>query len=467
MNVNQKMAQLPPEFKEDLLPSIREEFIRSKKTIIVLDDDPTGTQTCYDVTVLTSWNVDLIVEELKKQPSILFILTNSRSLTETQAINLAIAIGKNLKQAVKESGREIIVISRSDSTLRGHFPAEVDALALELNLQDAVTVLIPTFIEGGRFTIDDVHYIVEDDTLVPLSETPFAKDVVFGYKNAHLKQWVEEKTKGRIGAAEVSSISIEDMRIGGPHLISEQLKNVTAGTVCIANAASYKDLEIITMGLILAENSGKKFLYRTSATIVPIRAGLKSGKIFIPQKEDVISKNGALVIVGSHVPKSTKQLTHLLATGNFKSIEVNVKNIIAGERSYHAETISKQTDDLLVSGNNVIIHTSRKLEPGIDAGDSLKNNALVSDFLVHIMKGLNVRPKFIIAKGGITSSDLASKGLSVERAEVLGAILPGVPVWRLDAKSKFPGIIYVVFPGNVGNDAALEVVCTKLQEQVR
>jgi uncharacterized protein YgbK (DUF1537 family) len=462
MNVNQKMAQLPPEFKEELLPSIREEFTRSRKTIIVLDDDPTGTQTCYDVTVLTSWDVDLIAGELKKQPSILFILTNSRSLTETQAIDLAIEIGKNLKEAVKESGREIIVISRSDSTLRGHFLAEVDAIASELDLKDAVIVLVPAFIEGGRLTIDDVHYLVEDKELVPVSETPFAKDVAFGYKNAHLKQWVEEKTKGRISATEVSSISIEDVRVGGPHLVSGQLKKVKAGAVCIANAASYKDLEIIAMGLILAENSGKKFLYRTSATIVPIRAGLRSGKIFIPQKEDVISKNGALVIVGSHVPKSTKQLTHLLATGNFKSIEVNVKDII-GEQSYHTEAISKQTDALLALGNNVVIHTSRKLEAGMDAESSLKINALASDFLVRIIKGLSVRPKFIIAKGGITSSDLASKGLSVKRAEVLGAIIPGVPVWRLDAQAKFPGIIYVVFPGNVGNDAALEEVCRELQ----
>jgi uncharacterized protein YgbK (DUF1537 family) len=73
-----------------------------------------------------------------------------------------------------------------------------------------------------------------------------------------------------------------------------------------------------------------------------------------------------------------------------------------------------------------------------------------------------VRPKFIVAKGGITSSDLATKGLSAEKAFVLGAITPGVPVWQMDSKSKFPGISYVVFPGNVGNQNSLLEVCRKL-----
>ncbi|MGZ8542083.1 MAG: four-carbon acid sugar kinase family protein, partial [Chitinophagaceae bacterium] len=186
VNVNQKLLQLPSEYKEELLGSIREEFINSGKTIVVLDDDPTGTQTSYDVTVLTSWRVELITEELKKKPSILFILTNTRSLPEKQAVELTREIGRNLKQAIKVSGREIIVICRGDSTLRGHFPAETDAIAPELDMKNAVIVLVPAFIEGGRFTIDDIHYIVENQELVPVSDTAFAKDVVFGYRQADL-----------------------------------------------------------------------------------------------------------------------------------------------------------------------------------------------------------------------------------------------------------------------------------------
>jgi uncharacterized protein YgbK (DUF1537 family) len=75
--------------------------------------------------------------------------------------------------------------------------------------------------------------------------------------------------------------------------------------------------------------------------------------------------------------------------------------------------------------------------------------------LISIVRGLQVRPRFLIAKGGITSSDVATRGLGVRRALVRGQILPGVPVWRLGAEARFPGLDYVVFPGNVGGDTAL------------
>jgi len=464
VNVNEKMMQLPPEYREQLLPSIRNEFIKSEKTIVVLDDDPTGTQTCYDVTVLISWHAELITEELKKKPSILYILTNSRSLPEHDAVKLSHEICNNLKMAVKESGREIIVISRSDSTLRGHFPAEVEAIAAGLEMKDAIIVLIAAFIEGGRVTIDDVHYLIENQELIPVSNTAFAKDLSFGYQNADLKLWVEEKTKGRVSASEVSSISINDIRMGGPQIVSEKLKSCSNGSICIMNAAGYKDLEVIAMGLIMAENAGKKILYRSSATIVPIRAGMESGKIFIPKKNDMVSENGSLVMVGSHVPKTTRQLDWLLANGKYKDIEVHVAALLQpGKTMPVAETISKQTDQWLSSGHHVVIHTSRRLETGNDAESSLKINAIVSDFLVQIMKGITVRPKLIIAKGGITSSDLVAKALSAEKAWVLGPVIPGVPVWLMDDKSKFPGIIYVVFPGNVGDDSSLLEVCTKFE----
>lgn len=461
-NVNKKLKQLPFEYQDLDISAVREQFLKSEKTIVVLDDDPTGTQTCYDVTVLTGWNVGLIQEELEKKPSILFILTNSRSLSEPDAIKLATEIGRNLKKAGEKSGRKMIVISRSDSTLRGHFPAEVDAVASALDMTEAVTVLIPAFLEGGRYTIDDIHYIAEKEELVPVSDTPFARDVVFGYQHADLKKWVEEKTRGRVRASQVSSISIEDIREGGPERVSEKLIACKQGATLIMNAASYRDLEVIAMGLMQAESAGKKIVYRTSATIVPIRAGLQSGKIYQPQHS--VFRVGHLVIVGSHVPKTTSQLTWLLEQGDYKSIEVNVADILEAEEiSSKAEAIVQQTDGWIAGGKNVVIHTSRRLEVGNDPESSLKINALVSDFLVSLVKGLTVRPKFIVAKGGITSSDLATKGLSAQKALILGPVIPGVPVWQMDEKSKFPGIIYVIFPGNVGDEQALLEVCKKFE----
>lgn len=463
LNADQKLKQLPPEYKEDLLEQVRKEFVRAGKTIVVLDDDPTGTQTCYDITVLTSWETDLVAEELKKKPAILFILTNSRSLPESQAITLAFEIGNNLQEAIKQSGQSIVLISRSDSTLRGHFPAEVNAIASKLDMTDAVIVLIPAFIEGGRFTIDDVHYLVENGDLVPVSDTPFARDLVFGYKQADLKKWVEEKTKGKIKSGEVDSISLEDIRTGGPELVSKMLGNCLPGSVCIANAVSYRDLEVIAMGLMIAENQGKKFLYRSSATIVPIRAGMEASKPFVPVKEKMISANGSLIVVGSYVPKSTAQLEWLLSTGRYKSFEIKVAEILDANRERnHCRDMINQIDKLVAAGNDVLVYTSRKLETGNDHESSLRINARVSAFLVDIVRGLSVRPKCIIAKGGITSNDLASKGLSAKKASVLGPIIPGVPVWQMDEKSKFPGIMYVVFPGNVGERNSIDEVNKKL-----
>ena len=72
-----------------------------------------------------------------------------------------------------------------------------------------------------------------------------------------------------------------------------------------------------------------------------------------------------------------------------------------------------------------------------------------------ITRGLPLAPRFIIAKGGITSSELATGALAIKRARVLGQILPGIPVWQPDSSSNYAGGAYVVFPGNVGDDAAL------------
>jgi uncharacterized protein YgbK (DUF1537 family) len=460
------LARLPAESQEKLLPVIREEFVRSGKTVVVLDDDPTGTQTCYDVVVLTSWKVSLLIEELEKNPSILFILTNSRSLPAYAAVCLALEIGQNLMEAVKESNRKIAVISRSDSTLRGHFPAEVDALATALKMDHAVRVLVPAFIEGGRFTIGDVHYIREQNELVPVADTPFARDTVFGYTHSDLREWVAEKTKGKVKSSGVVSISLDDIRLRGPEEIAAKLARCGPGEVCIVNACSYKDLEVFVMGLLQAEKAGHRFIYRTSATFVPIRAGIAPGKIFTPQNNETSSACGSLVVVGSYVPKTTRQLGHLLNQESHHPIEINVPEMLRStETVSYAASVIKTTDELILSGKDVVIHTSRLLETGKDVESSLKINSTVSSFLVSIVKGLSVRPAFIVAKGGITSSDIATSGLSAEKAIVLGQVIPGVPVWKMNVKSKFPEIIYVVFPGNVGDDSALTEVCEKLKAQ--
>jgi uncharacterized protein YgbK (DUF1537 family) len=462
-NTDVVLSGLPPESSEGLLQDIRTTFLESQRTLIVLDDDPTGTQTCYDVVVLTSWSVPLLVEELEKNPSIIFILTNSRSVSEKDAIALAQDIGKNLLAATARCRREIVVISRSDSTLRGHFPAEVDAIANTLRISHAVRVLVPAFIEGGRFTIGDVHYIREHDKLVPVSETPFAADNVFGYANSNLKKWVEEKTKGSVSSSQVKSISLEDIRLGGVDAVKAKLATCTPGQVCIVNACSHRDLEVLVMGLLKAERAGQTFIYRTSATFVPIRAGIPAGKSYIPGATETASSNGSLVIVGSYVPKTTRQLKELLNQRTHHSIEIDVPRLLrAPDNQAYTIQVVKETEQFLRRGRDVVIHTSRELQTAEDAVGNLRINKTVSLFLVGVLADLGVRPSFVVAKGGITSSDLATKALGAKRALILGQIIPGVPVWKMDKTSRFPEMIYVVFPGNVGDDYALAEVCKRV-----
>jgi uncharacterized protein YgbK (DUF1537 family) len=115
----------------------------------------------------------------------------------------------------------------------------------------------------------------------------------------------------------------------------------------------------------------------------------------------------------------------------------------------------------LLPRQDVVVMTSRQLVTGADKEESLQIGAVVSAALVAVVRGLTVRPRFVVAKGGITSSDIATRGLDIKRALVLGQIAPAVPVWQPAAGSRFPGVPYVVFPGNVGGaDTLADVVQT-------
>ena len=215
MQKQQMLATLPPEWPESLLGEIQAQVQADGRCLVVLDDDPTGTQTVVDIPVLTERSVDALCAELQSDFPAFYILTNSRSLPEAEAIQLNQQIGQNLLAASRQTGRDFALVSRSDSTLRGHFPAEMDALAEVLEQQFDGWLLIPFFLEGGRFTIDDIHYVQEGDELIPAGETPFAKDSTFGYQSSNLRAWVAEKTNGRIPASDVLSISLHDIRQGG------------------------------------------------------------------------------------------------------------------------------------------------------------------------------------------------------------------------------------------------------------
>jgi len=119
-------------------------------------------------------------------------------------------------------------------------------------------------------------------------------------------------------------------------------------------------------------------------------------------------------------------------------------------------------DKALLRGEHVMVYTSRQLITGKDAESNLSIGQKISASLAAIVQGISTRPRYLLAKGGITSSDVATQGLGVKRALVLGQIQPGVLVWQLGPECRHPGLAYIVFPGNVGGPKALVQIVNAL-----
>lgn len=464
LNKEKVFDALPPEWEEDLLPRIRTHLEKSATKIVVLDDDPTGTQTVHGIPVLTSWGIKELETELKTGGNAFFILTNSRGLGASYARELARELGSNLAAASRSTGIPVSVISRSDSTLRGHFPDEVDACASAMGTPGSPYLICPFFLEGGRFTIDNIHYVADSDRLVPAAQTPYAKDAAFGFTRSELPGWVEEKTDGRIPAASVTCIGLEDIRIGGPEKVCRILTRVEPGTACIVNAVSYRDMEVLVQGLLLARGKGSHFLYRTAASFVRVRTGIAPKGSYLKKDELLTgSRNGGLFVVGSYVPKTTAQVERLLSRPNIMPVEVDVNLLLDPlQRLSTIRTAALDINQAIKSGRDTVLFTSRELVRSDDPGKSLKIGQVISRSLIRIIHMLDCQPGYLVAKGGITSSDVATIGLGVKRARVLGQVLPGVPVWQLGEESVYPGMSYIIFPGNVGEDDALSKIQTRL-----
>jgi uncharacterized protein YgbK (DUF1537 family) len=465
------LANLPPEpDATSLFVEIQREVAASKRKLVVIDDDPTGTQTVHDVELLTTWNSAMLAEVLQEKGQLFYLLTNSRSMPESDAVQLNQETARQLVAASQATRTAFAVASRSDSTLRGHYPAEI--FALERGLSASARshfdghLLVPAFFEGGRYTINDMHYVATPSataaTLQPASETPFARDSVFGYTTAYLPAWIEEKSNGYWKADQVVSIGLELIRQEGPEAVATRLQLVKGGIPIVINAAGYGDLAVVVLGLLRAEAAGKNFLYRTAASFVRLRGAVDSRPLLTA--EEILGHmqagtGGGIVVVGSYVPDSSKQLENVLALPDVIGIELPVELVI--RNAAETETISReagqQLEAAIRAGRVGVLYTSRKLVTGADRAENLAIGKKVSQALIAALQHVTSRPRFILAKGGITSHDVAQKGLGAARARVLGQLFAGVPVWRLESgqHSSFAGVPYIVFPGNVGSPESL------------
>ncbi len=451
------LDSLPPASTGDDFARARALVGASRTKLVVLDDDPTGTQTMHGVDVLADFSVSALAAALADPRPCFFVLTNTRSLPAPEAAALVGTVASRLATAGAQAGADFVVASRSDSTLRGHFIEELDALERGLNRSIDAKVVIPAFFEGGRYTVDNVHYVAEGDRLVPAGETEFARDATFGYRHSRLPEWIEEKTAGRVKAADVAAIDLSTLRgAHGADAVREQLLQLPKGAFVVVNAAAYADLEVFVHGLLQAESAGRRFLFRTAASFVRVRAGILPQPLLGPADIRNAAQGGGLVIVGSFIRRTTQQLEALLRVAGTSGIEVVVDRLVeAGARAEEADRVSAEAMRAMRDGRHAVIFTSRSHETVLGTAGDLRAGRVVSAALVAIVQSISVRPAFLIAKGGITASDVATAGLGMRRALVLGQAAPGVPVWRLGPETRFPGISYVVWPGNVGGPAAL------------
>ncbi len=399
--------------------------------MVVLDDDPTGIQTVRGCLLITEWDEQHVREGFADEQPFFYILTNTRAMTREEATQVTREAMEMVVKVNKDLGFRLIIVSRSDSCLRGHFPLETDVMRQVLE-ENGLTVykktpFCPAFIEAGRFTIDGVHYMQSGDKLIPVSETEFARDNVFAYHTSVLRDYIKEKGDN-------------------------------ADDYDIVNAQSYDELHkwwnVFSSNEEFA-NGSDALVIRSSSSLPKVIAGLPD-EITLLDRNIVKSNGVGCFIVGSHVQKTTRQLEQLLQEEGSCGVEVDVQRILEDGEPLMQETLSviKQIADEQLTP---VVYTSRREIRLDDADKRQQLGQLVSNFLVDIVRRLPYTPTYLVGKGGITSHDILTKGIGIQSARVLGQIINSVPCIM---GPQFP---YIIFPGNVGDDTSLRQVFNKLK----
>ena len=261
-------------------------------------------------------------------------------------------------------------------------------------------------------------------------------------------------------------ISLEDIHDMAFDKIEAQLMSVKDFNKIIVNAVDYADLKVFCVALYRAMAKGKVFMFRTAAAIVKVMGGVTDQPL-LTRAQMVVKEtdNGGIIVVGSHTNKTTAQVEELKKLTEIEFVELDA-TLVRDEEAFEKEVqrclakeeeCIRKEEECIRAGKTVCCYTTRALitaDTG-DKEDELRLSVRISDAVQSLVGRLTVTPAFVIAKGGITSSDVGTKALAVKRANVLGQIRPGIPVWQTGEESKFPQTPYVIFPGNVGENTTL------------
>ncbi|MBQ8637601.1 MAG: hydroxyacid dehydrogenase [Lachnospiraceae bacterium] len=447
------------------------EYLDFHKKVVVLDDDPTGIQTVHDIDVYTDWTKESLKAGFSSPENLFFVLTNSRSFSAEKTADAHREMARNAVEAAREAGVDFMMISRGDSTLRGHYPLETKVLRETLTqAADKVfdgEILCPFFKEGGRFTADGVHYVKEGTELVPAAQTEFAKDKTFGYSHSSLAEYIEEKSGNTVSAETVITVRLEELRGLKLKEIEERLYRLKGFHYIVVDAMEEADVKAFAIVLMRLMKRGREYLIRSAAAVPKVFGNVPDRPLL--SREELIGEEtayGGMVLVGSHVKKTTSQLECLReADCPMEWIEFHVDAWQRdGGLEEEAVLATRKAEAAMAEGRTAVVYTSRTLLAPKEATpeEMLAISVKISDAVTSVVNRLGRKPRFLIAKGGITSSDVGTRGLEVKKARVLGQAQPGIPVWKTGAESKFPGMSYIIFPGNVGEVSTLRKIVETL-----
>lgn len=421
---------------------------------IVLDDDPTGTQAVQDVPVLLRWDREAIAAAADGTRA-LHLMTNARALRPADAGAITEdAAGTAL--AARPGARLVL---RGDSTLRGHLLEEYEAVRhAAFPDRPPVLLLVPALPAAGRITLGGVHLLVADGTRRALHDTEYARDGSFAYRSARLLDWAAERSGGLLDPAAGAELPRAALHAGGPDAVAAALATVARASrpaACAPDAVDLDDLATIAAGVRRAEAAGVPVLVRCAPAFAAVLDGtLADGFVPAPRA----STDGVLVLCGSYVPNTTRQLAHLLRSFGARPIEPDVQ-ALAGDRAAAQAEVARAAAAArcALDGGLAVVSTPRERPSGTT---SLEAGARIAQGLAAVLAALDPPPDVVVAKGGITSHVAARDGLGAVQAQVVGPVAAGVALWRVPARGR--EVAFLVFPGNVGTEDALTAVVRRV-----
>jgi len=458
--------------------------------IVVLDDDPTGSQTVHSCPLLLQWDRATLLEGLARPSPLLFVLANTRALAPEAAAERVQEIARALKGAMAEldaaAGPDApginhwLIVSRGDSTLRGHFPVEVDGLEAELGPFDA-TFLVPTFLQGGRTTVAGVHLLHGE----PVHTSAFGRDGLFGYATSFLPAWVEEKTAGRIPADQVELVGLKELEGSGhggsDHDDFQQLLQRLAGlegNPCVAVDAE-RPQQLGALAAAVRELTApsatepwgrpRRFLSQSAASWIEALAQLPPQPLAPADLAKLRRADGSgaplpgLVLVGSHVPLADAQLELLLAEPGCGGVEIAVAKLARVlEGPVPLELLAsleqawlEQLQAVLAAGQTPVLFTSRGELQCRSAAERRRLGLELAALMARLAAALAPQLGYLISKGGITTHTLLADGLGLARVELQGQLLPGLSLVLTPGDGVVPDLPVLTFPGNLGDPKTL------------